>query len=89
MTQVIVIFFAAGLALALLVAFLLGAALAFVVAFVLALVVADLLGAALAFVVAFLLGAIVEQVTTDFVPFFAGGAVTHLTLGFVAVDPFG
>ena len=71
--------------LAFVVAFLLGAALALVVAFVLALVVAFLLGAALVF----LLGAIVEQVTTDFAPFFAGGAVTHLTLGFVAVDPFG
>ena len=80
---------ATGLALALVVAFLLGAALALAVAFVLALVVADLLGAALALVVAFLLGAIVEHVTTDFAPFFAGGAVTHLTLGFVAVDPFG
>ena len=63
--------------LAFVVAFLLGAALALVVAFVLALVVA------------FLLGAIVEHVTTDFAPFFAGGAVTHLTLGLVAVDPFG
>ena len=81
MTHEIVIFFAAGLALAFVVAFLLGAALAFVVAF--------LLGAALAFVVAFLLGTIVEQVTTDFAPFFAGGAVTHFTLGLVAVDPFG
>jgi hypothetical protein len=85
LTHVIVIFFAAGLALAFVVAFLLGAALALVVAFVLALVVAFLLGAALAF----LLGAIVEHVTTDFAPFFAGGAVTHLTLGLVAVDPFG
>ena len=75
--------------LAFVVAFLLGAALALAVAFVLALVVADLLGAALALVVAFLLGAIVEQVTTDFAPFFAGGAVTHFTLGLVAVDPFG
>jgi len=85
LTHVIVIFFAAGLALALVVAFLLGAALDLAVAFVLALVVAFLLGAALAF----LLGAIVEHVTTDFAPFFAGGAVTHLTLGLVAVEPFG
>ena len=85
MTHVIVIFFATGLALALVVGFFEGAALAFVVAFVLALVVADLLGA----VLAFLLGAIVEHVTTDFAPFFAGGSVTHLTLGLVAVDPVG
>ena len=77
MTHVIVIFFAAGLVEAFVVAFLLGAALALVVAF--------LLGAALAI----LLGAIVEHVTTDFAPFFAGGAVTHLTLGLAAEDPFG
>lgn len=68
---------ATGAALAFVVAFLLGAALALVVAF--------LLGAALAF----LLGAKVEHVTTDFAPFFAGGAVTHLTLGLAAEDPFG
>ena len=69
--------FGEGAAFAFVVADLLGAALAFVVA--------DLLGAALAF----LLGAIVEHVTTDFAPFFAGGSVTHLTLGFVSADPFG
>lgn len=85
MTHVIVIFFAAGLVEAFVVAFLEGAALALVVAFALALVVAALLGAALAF----LFGAIVEHVTTDFAPFFAGGAVTHLTLGLAAEDPFG
>ena len=77
MTHVIVIFFAAGLVEAFVVAFSLGGALAFVVAF--------LLGAALAI----LLGAIVEHVTTDFAPFFAGGTVTHLTLGLAAEDPFG
>jgi len=76
-----VIFFTTGLVLALLVAFVV----AFTVAFAVAFVVAALLGAALAF----LLGAIVEHVTTDFAPFFAGGSVTHLTLGLVSVDPFG
>ena len=73
LTHVIVTFFTAGLALA------------FFVTFGFDFTVAFLLGVALAF----LLGAIVVHVTTDFAPFFAGGAVTHLMLGLGDVALFG